>query len=147
MRALLRCLLIALLVACLVEAPVVAAPSVGLGVVMQAQRAHVSGGEAVDGATIFDGDLLATDSAGNLRVQLGGGQLYLPAESAAAIRQAGGGVSAVLQHGTVIFSTSGPGPFELRASEARIRPLTAQPTFAQVTLLGPLEFLVTTQRG
>jgi len=34
----------------------------------------------------------------------------------------------------------------VRASEARIRPTTA-PALAQVTLVGPLEFLVTSQRG
>ncbi len=147
MRLLLRTCLIAILIVSLVETPVFASPSSALGVVLQAERARVGGGDAVDGATIFDGDTLATGPAGALRVRLGVAQLHLLADSSAALRQTPGMVSAALQRGTVVFSAAAARAIEVRASEARIRPQTAEPTLAQVTLVSPNEFLLTCQRG
>lgn len=148
MRTLLRCLLIGLLIVSLVEAPVLASPSRALGVVLQAERARMGSSEAVSGATVFDGDTLTTESAGTLQVRVGAAQLYLLASSAASLNQTPGGVSAGLDRGTVIFfSSTSAEALELRASEARIRARGPQPTVAQVTLVGPYELLVTSQRG
>ncbi len=147
MRLLLRACLIVILIVSLVEASVFASPSPALGVVLQAERARVGGGDAVDGATIFDGDTLATGPAGALRVRLGVAQLHLLADSSAALRQTPGMISAALQRGTVVFSTATARAIEVRASEASIRPQTAEPTLAQVTLVNPNEFLLTCQRG
>jgi len=146
-RSPLRCCLIAILIVSLVEAPVFASPSPVLGVILEAERAQVGGDAAFDGATIFDGDTLTTFSAGAMRVRLGSTQLYLPADSAAALRRTPSAVSAALQRGTVVFSSAAAGAIEVRASEARIRPRTSQPTLARVTLVGPNEFLLTCQRG
>ncbi len=143
---LLRCL-IAILIVSLVEAPLYASPSAALGVVLQAEHAQVGGGDAVDGATIFDGDTLTTAPTGAMRVRVGPAQLYLRGDSAAALQRMPGAVSAALQRGTVVFSSAAAGAVEVRASEARIRPRTSQPTLAQVTLVGPNEFLLTCQRG
>ena len=147
MRISWRGCLIGLLVASLVEAPVMAAPSRPLGVVLQADHARVGAAEAAGGTTIFSGDTLTTDASGTLRVRLGGTQLYLLSNSAAALAQSEAGVSATLQRGTVVLSSSGTSAVELRTSEARIRPKTAGPTLAQVSYVGPYEFLVTSQRG
>jgi hypothetical protein len=146
-RNLLQSCLVAILIVSIVEAPVFASPSSVLGVILEAQHARVGGGAAVDGATVFDGDTLTTFSAGAMRVRLGSAQLYLPADSAAALHRTPDAVSAALQRGTVIFSSTTAGAIEVRASEARIRPRTSQPTLAQVTLVGPNEFLLTCQRG
>ncbi len=147
MRIYLKCLLIAVLVVTLVEAPLFASPSRVLGVITQADRAHVSSGDAMRGATVFDGDTLSTDAAGALRVRLGEAQLYLLPSSAAAVHRTAAGVSAALQRGTAVFSSLGGEAFELRASGARIRARAAQPTLAQVTLVGPYELLLTCQHG
>jgi len=144
---LLRTCLVAVLIVGLVEIPVFGAPLRSLGVILEAERAWVSSGSAVGGATIYDGDLLATEVSGKLRARLGESQFYLLDDSAAALRRTAGGVSAALQRGTVVFSSATPEGFELLASEARIHPRTTQPTLAQVTLVGPYELLVTCQRG
>src|SRR2546425_10445979 len=79
-QALLRSCLVAILVVTLVEAPVYGSPSAALGVVLQAQNASVGSGVAATGATIFNGDTLATDSRGWLRVRLGANQFSLRSE-------------------------------------------------------------------
>jgi hypothetical protein len=143
----LRTFLVGLLTVSLTVAPVVAAPSRSLGVVIQAERARLGAGPAIEGATIFNGDTLATDATGNVRVRLGSAQLYLKANSTALLLDTPDGVRAELRSGTAVFSSAGEGPIELRASEARIRPRTSLPTLAQVTLVGPYELLLTCQRG
>jgi hypothetical protein len=115
--------------------------------VVQADRAQISSGDAASGATIFDGDTLSTNSRGGLRARLGETQLYLTGDSVATVHQASGGVSAKLKRGTAIFSSSSPEAFELVASEAHIRARSAKPTYAQVTLEGPHQLVLTSQRG
>jgi hypothetical protein len=146
-RRQLKALLVVLLAVSLVEAPVFAGPSRALGVVLQADHARVSSGDAASGATVFDGDTLSTEAAGALRVRLGEAQFHLLGNSLATVRQSSRGTSAALQHGTAIFSVSTPEAFELRASDARIRARFAKPTYAQVTLVGPYELLITCQLG
>src|SRR2546425_866871 len=102
-QALLRSCLVAILVVTLVEAPVYGSPSAALGVVLQAQNASVGSGVA---ATIFNGDTLATDSRGWLRVRLGANQFSLLQLSSAVMRQAPGIPIAVLERGTMVFSSS-----------------------------------------
>lgn len=147
MRGYLKSVLIAVLTVSLAVAPVFASPSRSLGVLTQANRAHVGSGDAVSGAAVFDGDRLSTESAGSLRARLGEAQLYLLAQSALAVHQTAGGVATTLHRGTAVFSSASGDGFELRASEARIRPRSAQPAYAQVTLAGPYELLLTCQRG
>jgi len=144
---LLRTFLIGLLIVPLVEAPMLAAPSPAMGVVVRAEGARLGSGKAIAGATVFSGDTLTTDAAGTLHVRVGAAQLCLLANSAAAVGQTSSGVSAVLGRGTVIFSSASAGAIEVHASEARIRPRTAQLTYAQVILVGAYEFLITSQRG
>src|SRR2546427_581934 len=143
-QALLRSCLVAILVVTLVEAPVYGSPSAALGVVLQAQNASVGSGVA---ATIFNGDTLATDSRGWLRVRLGANQFSLLQLSSAVMRQAPGIPIAVLERGTMVFSSSAAEPFELQASAAHIRPRTGQPVIAQVTIAGPNTLLITSNRG
>ena len=146
-QALLRSCLVAILVVTLVEAPVYGSPSAALGVVLQAQNASVGSGVAAIGATIFNGDTLATDSRGWLRVRLGANQFSLLQLSSAVMRQAPGIPIAVLERGTMAFSSSAAEPFELQASAAHIRPRTGQPVIAQVTIAGPNTLLITSNRG
>jgi hypothetical protein len=147
LRSLVRCGLVAVLIASLIEAPVLATPSPALGVILEATRARVGPSGAVDGATVFDGDTLATDQEGSVRARVGVVQLRLLADSAAVMHRTPEAVSASLQKGTVIFSSASARAIEVRASEARIFPKTSEPTLAQVTRVGPNEFLLTCQRG
>src|SRR3989454_10316163 len=63
------------------------------------------------------------------------------------MRQAPGIPIAVLERGTMAFSSSAAEPFELQASAAHIRPRTGQPVIAQVTIAGPNTLLITSNRG
>jgi hypothetical protein len=146
-RPLLRCCLVAVLIVSLIEAPVLAAPSPALGVILEAAHARVGPNDAVDGVTVFDGDTLATDQAGSVRARVGVAQLRLLADSAAVMHRTPDAVTAALQRGTLIFSSKTARAIEVRASQARILPKTAELTLAQITLVGPNEFLLTCQRG
>jgi len=107
MHALLRGCLISLLVVALVEAPVSAAPASPMGVVMQAQRARLGTSEAVQGATVFNGDNLATELIGNLCVHVRGAQIYLLANTSVSLGEIPGGISAALQRVTKPFRCTG----------------------------------------
>jgi len=124
-----------------------AAPSAALGVVMQADRASLRLAPVSSGATLFDGDTLSTQIGGNLRMRVGSAQLFLLADSAAALHGTPEATSAALQRGTIVLMTSGPEAIELQASEARIRPKNGNPSLCQVTLVSPQELLLTSQRG
>jgi hypothetical protein len=146
-RNLLRGFLVAALIFSLVEAPVSAAPSAALGVVMQADRASVRSAPASNGATLFDGDRLSTQTDGNLRLRVGSAQLFLLADSAAALHRTAEATSAALERGTIVLATNGPEAIEVQASEARIRPKNGNASLCQVTLVSPQELLLTSQRG
>jgi hypothetical protein len=151
MRTLLRSLLMALLVVTLIETPAVAAPEVvaesPLGVVLQADRAMVGTGSAVNGATVFDGDQLQTDNSGMLRVRFGTAQAYLLPKSSAVVHRWTDGYAASLTSGTVVVSSAKGESFRLLADGATIQPDTSQATVAQVTLVSATELLLTSSKG
>jgi hypothetical protein len=147
MRALLRGCLISLLVVTLVEAPVSAAPSNPLGVVMQAQHARLGTSEAAQGATVFNGDNLATELTGNLYVHARGTQIYLLANTSVSLSEIPGGISAALQRGTFAFSSSGNEAVQVRASQALIQSRAGRPVYGRVTVVGPNELEIASYRG
>jgi hypothetical protein len=61
----------------LLTAPVWAAPSSSLGVVVFADRAHVGAAQASVGATVFSGDRLSTEQTGSVQVRAGAARLLL----------------------------------------------------------------------
>ncbi len=147
MRLCARMFLVAFLIAALVDLPVLGAPAKALGVVIQAQRAQLDDVAAVNGATVYASDSLATDIGGSLRVSAGAAQLYLLSSSSATLNDASSGVSATLAKGTAGFSTNSGSAIEVRTPHAVIRTKTPQPTHARVTITGPNELMVTSFRG
>ncbi len=147
MRTLLRICLISVLTVSLIDTPVFGGPSRALGLVTQADHAHLGSSDAETGATVFDGDRLSTDPAGTMQVRLTSAQLYLLQDSGTKMHRMQSGASVVLERGTLVLASVAGPAVELRASEARIRPKAAQQTLAQVTLVGPNELLVTSNRG
>ncbi len=91
-----------------------------MGVVMQAQRARQGTSEAVHGATVFNGDNLATELTGNLCLHVRGTQIYLLANTSVSLGEIPGGISAALQRGTFAFSSSGKGFGQALISPSRI---------------------------
>jgi hypothetical protein len=118
-----------------------------LGVVLQAQRAHVDNNAAASGATVFDGDLLQTEHEGMLQVRFGLSQAYFLPGSSAIVHQSPDGFAANLNSGAVVLSSGKGEMFHLLANGATIQPAEVQPTVAQVTWVGPKELLLRSRKG
>jgi hypothetical protein len=132
-----------------VKIPVMAAPAgtASAGIVLQANRAFISTDNATSGASVFDGDSIATDSGGTLQVRFGNSQAYLLPQSSAVVHQNGAGFGATLTAGTVILSSAGGNGFSLLADGATLRPASSQATTAQITMVSPRELNLISQKG
>jgi hypothetical protein len=147
MARLLKALLIALLIVTLTEAPVWAAPSRPLGVVVEAQHSRLGSSDAERGATVFAGDVIATESAGKLRLLAGGAQLYLLPNSATTLSEMNTGVGIALHQGAVLFSSSGREMVEVRALQAAIRSRAGETAHGKVAIVAPNELEIASYRG
>jgi len=144
---LLRTTLTALLVSSLVCGPALAAAARPLGNILFAENARLGSVAAAAGSTVFAGDRIATDAGGSIRVRIGTGQIYMPANSTITLGEYPAGMSATLTKGAVGFGAQEESLIVVKASEAMIRPKTSQPTHGQVELVGPKELLVSSYRG
>lgn len=121
-----------------------------LGVVSEANRAHLNTGAASAGTTVYDGDRFSTEAGGMLLLQGNGATLQLAAESEVIVKSRTNGVQGIeaeLNRGTLAFSSSQPAAVEIVADEARVRPVREEPTIGQVTVIGPKELLLHARRG
>lgn len=149
MRALSRCVLVAILIAGLLNIPVYGADEKPLGLVTQAENAHIGNAKVSIGTTIFPGDTLATEAGGTLRLNFGSSQLYLLSASSATLSQNASAtmVHAVVGRGTVGFSSTGSDHIELEIPQGILRAANSEPAYGQVTIVGPLEVIISTYRG
>jgi len=131
----------------LLTAPVLAAPTSSLGVVVYADRAHVGAGPASVGATLFSGDRLTTEQSGSLQMRTAAARLLLLSGSTATLSQDDATPAATLTLGSATFSTAGPSAFAIHVGTAVVRPSSNQPTIGQVTVLTPKELIVKSTRG
>jgi hypothetical protein len=121
-----------------------------LGVVTYAERAHVGRAVVSEGSTIYEGDRLSTEAAGNLRIASPALTLQLAAKSTLVVqRPAGpeGGVVAELASGTMIFAAASTGKIVVAANDALIRPAAKAPTIAHIRVVNRKELRVYAQRG
>lgn len=140
--------LLALLVsASLMAAPVWAAPSSSLGIVVYADRAQVGAAQAFVGATIFSGDRLSTEQTGSMQVRASAARLLLSGGSSVTLSQDDATPAATLTGGSASFSTANSKAFALHVASAVIRPNSDKPTIGQVTVLNPKELIVRSTRG
>jgi hypothetical protein len=149
MRAVSRCVLIAILIAGLLNIPAYAADEKPLGLVTQAENAHIGNAKVSIGTTIFPGDTIATEAGGTLRLNFGSSQLYLLSASSATLSQNASAtmVHAMVGHGTVGFSSTGTDHIELEIPQGILRAANSEPAYGQVTVVGPLEVIISTYRG
>lgn len=118
-----------------------------LGVVTHASSAHFNASAVSTGASVFDGDRLATEPQGALEFRAPGALLYLPGQSGVTMHGISKGTQVELRTGTVVFSTAKAAAMEILADNAFIRPAADGPTMAQVTILSPKELQITARRG
>lgn len=146
MRTIARSCLVAFLIGGLMNMPLLAANEKPLGMVILAEEAQLGSARATVGATVYPGDSIATSVGGTMRLKVGSGQLYLLSSSAATLAENTSAFHAVINHGTVGFSSSVAEPFELETPLGIVRP-AAGPAYGQVTLTGPREMIVSAYRG
>jgi len=79
-------------------------------------------------------------------LKVGSAQLYLLSASAATFAENASFAHAVINHGTVGFSSSTPERLELETPLGIVRPASG-PSYGQVTLTGPREMIVSAYRG
>lgn len=124
---------------CILARPVV------LGVVSEANRAHLNTAAASAGATVYDGDRFSTEAGGLLLLQGNAATLQLGGESEVNLRSlpnGAQGIEADLSRGTLAFKSWPPAALEIVANEARILPASEEPTIGKVTVIGPKELLL-----
>ena len=120
-----------------------------LGVVVEANRAHLNTTAVTAGATVYDGDQYITETRGTLSLQGGTTMLRLGGESMVTVRsKANGapGTEAEVGKGTVWFSARGS-TIEIVTLGARIRPIADTRAIAQVSVAGPKELRIRARLG
>ncbi len=132
--------LVAAVVAMALAGTPVAARLDALGIITEADGAYLSDRRVSTGTTVYDGDRLATEPDGLLRLRSGAAMFYLPGDSQVTLRAEPGeeqGTRADLTAGTLVFSTARAAATEIRASKASIRPAVDAPTIGQITAVAP----------
>jgi hypothetical protein len=146
-RYMVRSFLVAILCVGLISVPGFAANEKPLGLITQATEAHLGSATVAIGTTVYPGDTLATDEGGTARVKVGGSQFYLLSSSSATLSENSAIVNASVARGTVGFSSNGTDQLALEIPEGIVRAANGQPGYGQVTLIGPLEVIVSAYRG
>ena len=147
MRHLAKSCLIAILIAAIINIPAFAADEKPLGLVTQALSAHLGDATVAIGTTVYPGDTIATEVGGTARLKIGGGQIYLLSSSAATLSQSSNAVHAVVARGTVGFSSTGTDQLALEIPEGILHAADGMPSYGQVTIISPLEVVITAYRG
>ncbi|MGB7753775.1 MAG: hypothetical protein WCF88_19640 [Candidatus Acidiferrales bacterium] len=147
MRYILKSFLVAILSVGLIGIPSFAATEKPLGLVTQAQEAHLGSATVAIGTTVYPGDTLATDEGGTVRLKVGGSQFYLLSSSAATLSAGANVVNASVARGTVGFSSNGSDQLSLEIPEGTLRAANGQPGYGQVTMLSSREVIISAYRG
>ena len=128
----------------------VAARPSAMGMVLEADRAHLNHSKVTAGASIFDGDRFSTEAGGVLFLRGGGAMLELAEESELMVRTRPGsarGMEAELGKGTLHFHVAGTDELEVLAQGARICAATEAPTVGQVGANGLKDLRIYATRG
>jgi hypothetical protein len=123
------------------------ASSAPLGVIVASENPRAGVDTVYSGATVYDGDRLATQEAGAMRLRLGAGGLLLRQNTSVVVHALPNGFSAGLESGIVSASSPEGQTFQLLVDGITIRPAGSQPTSAQVSLVSPTEAILTSVRG
>lgn len=118
-----------------------------LGIVAQADRAHLGGVTAAAGADVYACDPLDTDEGGVLRVQVGSSQIYLSALSAAMLEEESHEIRALVIRGNIGFSSPASSNFALETPAGILRADGGQAVAGQVAITGPHEMVISAVRG
>jgi hypothetical protein len=139
---------ILLVAASLAAVPAIAGPSAPMGIVTSAQRAVVGHVNAVDGTSLYDGDILKTEPTGALRLQFGGSQMVLTGGTAVSLNKTDAGVTATLLTGSIRFASVPGSLLEVRTLKAVvIHSKGDQPAVGELSVTGPASFQIGSTKG
>jgi hypothetical protein len=120
------------------------------GIVTQASDASLSYGAVSAGASVYDGDTLATGIDGTLTLRAASSMIHLGTRSRVTLRSASAAdkcAQFTLSAGTVMFATPQTAAIEIRADQADIRRATQVPSSGQITIITPSSFEIFARRG
>jgi len=123
-------------------------PPAALGLIARASGGWIGSSVAVEGATLYSGDLLKTEENGSLLVRIGSLSFELQASSSGHVYRAPYGAILELNSGSVVYTTpGGQGNLIVVADDVRVTPVLALPDFGRVSIDGPCSVTVYSQRG
>ncbi len=151
MRNFCHACLVPILAVALLVTPAIAAPAgtpaAPLGMIVDASNAHAGADLTNAGATVYDGDHLATRDDATMRLRLGTGQLYLHNATAVDVHALPNGFSADVDAGTISASSPEGQTFQLQVDGVIVRPATPHATSAQIVRISPTEAILSSTRG
>jgi hypothetical protein len=147
MRLVVRHIVVALLIVGMLYMPTNAATEKPLGLVIQAQLAHLDSADAAIGTTVYSGDALDTADGGTLRLKVGASQLYLLSGSAATFMPGENAAHVNVIHGTVGIFSVNPNQIELETPLGTVRAANGSSAYGQVRIAGPEEMIVSAYKG
>ena len=138
-----------LAIASLSFAPLSPAQDTPLGVVLQANLAHVRQSALSEGASVFAGEEVSTDVGGSADIRIGNSRYGLAANSHGRFypSHAAKGSIAELSTGTLTFRRDNGDAVAVVASDVRIVPQGDAPATGQVTIYSPCKIHVTAITG
>jgi hypothetical protein len=132
----------------LVALPVYPAQNQSTGVVVDANGASVGDAPISEGASLFPGDLVSTDSEGHAQMRVRQTRFELIGQSTGAFFTTPNGAVAVLRHGTLVVAlNSASEVFEIFASDVRIVPKGSGPILAQITMNSDCDLQIKVTHG
>jgi hypothetical protein len=126
-----------------------------LGIVVASRSATLGNGTVSDGATLYNGDRLATGATGALSLRSGNSMIYMTARTALILRKTTSTapeaqkspVRAEVDSGTVAFSLIPGAPLALSAGGASIGLAAPMSTLGEITIIDRKSFEIRARRG
>jgi|ERR1700731_4527072 len=116
-------------------APLCRAQNPTVGVVLDAESAHVSNGLLTSGTSLYSADVVKTESQGHVQLRISQTRLQLAGQSEAAFFPGASGAVTELRQGTMVFAlNTAAESFEVFVSDVRIIPKNERPMLAEVTM-------------
>jgi hypothetical protein len=136
------------MVGCMAAAPLYPAQNQAAGVVLDAKWAHISGSDLTNGASLYSGDVVTTESEGHVQLRVRQTRFELIGQSDGAFFPGPNGAVAELRHGTLVVGLNNPSEsFEIFASDVRIVPKTERPVLAEVIMNATCDVQIKVMHG
>jgi hypothetical protein len=128
--------------------PALSAPNSSLGVVTGSDHASVAQVAAVDGTSVYDGDVVSTQPTGSMRLRMGTSQIVLAGNTSVMLHKSDAGVYVTLVQGVVRFSMTPGSPVEVRALDSLVvRAKGENAAIGQLSLVSPKAFEIGSTKG